>query len=67
MEQGANISDGRSGLSLRMESGGDDVNEMVDEADPLDRGGNDGHFSGHAAHHGSSRDQNFSDIAFWGN
>ena len=49
-------------------------NEMVDEVDPLDRGGNDGCFSGHAADHGSSRDQNgssrdqnVSDVAFWGN
>ena len=65
--QGTHIFDGRSGLSLRMESVRDDANEMVDEADPLDRGGNDGHLSGHAGDHGSSRDQNFSDVAFWGN
>ena len=38
---------------------------MVDEADPLDRGGNDGHLPGHTDHHGSSRGQNFSDVAFW--
>lgn len=47
--------------------GGGDPREMVDEADPLDRSGNDGHFPGHADHHGSSRGQNLSDVAFWEN
>ena len=38
---------------------------MVEEADPLDHGGNDGHFPSHTDHHGSSRGRNFSDVAFW--